>query len=84
MTQSYLVGNPVTYSAGEECDIEVLKNCYLIQDIAALDAELEKNMSIFGKSYALIYSDEYSMPKSAGLSPMTVSYTHLDVYKRQR
>lgn len=70
MTQSYLVGNPVTYSAGEECDIEALKNCYLIQDIAALDAELEKNMSIFGKSYELIYSDEDSMPKSAGLSPV--------------
>lgn len=65
--QSYLVGNPVMYSADESLNIEPIRKCYLMQDIAALDAELEKEMSITGKSYELIYADSEAMPKSAVL-----------------
>jgi len=65
--QSYLVGNPVMYSAKDGYDIEAVKNSYLMQDIAMLDAEIEKEMSITGRGYELIYADEKAMPKSAVL-----------------
>lgn len=69
MIQSYLTGNPVTYSASEEYDIEALKNAYLEQDIASLDSTLVKAMSIYGRAYELIYADEHSQPRSLKLSP---------------
>jgi SPP1 family phage portal protein len=69
MAQSYLVGNAVTYSPSEGYDIEPLKNAYLEQDIANLDSELVKNMSIYGRAYELIYADEDSNPRSAYIPP---------------
>lgn len=69
MIQSYLTGNPVTYSASEEYDIEALKNAYLEQDIASLDSTLVKAMSIYGRAYEIIYADEHSQPRSLKLNP---------------
>lgn len=69
MIQSYLTGNAVTYSASEDYDIEALKNAYLEQDIASIDSTLVKSMSIYGRAYELIYSDEQSKPRSLKLSP---------------
>lgn len=69
MTRSYLTGNAVTYAASEEYNIEALKNAYLEQDIASLDSTLVKAMSIYGRSYELIYADEQSQPRSLKLSP---------------
>ncbi len=65
--QSYLVGNPVIYSVGDGHDIEALKESYLVQDIASVDAELEKEMSITGRSYELVYADGDALPRSAVL-----------------
>ena len=65
--QSYLVGNPVIYSAKDGFDIEAVKNCYLMQDIASIDAEIEKEMSITGRGYELVYADGEAMPRSAAL-----------------
>lgn len=70
MANSYLVGNPVSYSCAENFDIEPLKNCYIEQDIESVDCELEKLAAIYGTSYELIYADEKSMPRSAALSPV--------------
>lgn len=69
ITKSYLLGNPVTYAVAAGYDIEPLKNSYLIQDIATVDVAIEKQMSIYGKSFELIYTDEGSEPKSVCLSP---------------
>lgn len=69
MTQSYLTGNPVTYAASEEFDIEPIKNAYIEQDIAGLDSELVKNMSIYGRAYELVYANEDSRPRSVRLKP---------------
>ena len=44
MTQSYLVGNPVTYAVSDEYDIEAIKNEYLEQDMPSVDSEIVKNM----------------------------------------
>lgn len=69
MAKSYLVGNPVTYACSENYNIEAVKNCYEEQDMASIDAELEKEMSICGRAYELIYADENSQPRSVRLSP---------------
>ena len=50
MAKSYLVGNPITYSCSENYNIDAVKNCYDEQDMASLDAELEKEMSICGRA----------------------------------
>lgn len=70
MTKSFLIGNPVTYACSEEYDIEPVKNSYLIQDMATIDGAIEKQMSIYGKGFELIYTDEESEPKSVCLSPV--------------
>ncbi len=70
MAQSYLVGNPITYSASEGVDIEALKNAYLEQGIDALDSELVKNTNIYGRAYELVYADENSKPRSVYIPPM--------------
>ncbi|NDO19943.1 phage portal protein [Lachnospiraceae bacterium MD329] len=69
MSQSYLTGNPITYSASEEYDIEALKNTYLEQGISSLDSSLIKDMSIYGCAYELIYADGQSKPRSTKLNP---------------
>lgn len=70
MIKSYLVGTPISYVCSDNYDIEAIKNCYLEQDMASLDAEIEKEMSICGKTYELIYVNEKSQPRSVRLSPM--------------
>ena len=69
MAHSYLVGNPVTYSASEEYDIEPLKDEYFEQDIASIDSEIVKQAGIFGHTYELIYANENSKPRSAVINP---------------
>lgn len=69
MIQGYLTGNPVMYSASETYDIETIKDAYLEQDIASVDSELVKDMSIYGRAYELIFANEKSKPRSVRLSP---------------
>lgn len=69
MAESYLVGNPISYASSEDYNIEPIKNCYSDQDMASIDAEIEKEMSICGRAYELIYADENSQPRSVRLSP---------------
>jgi SPP1 family phage portal protein len=69
IVQSFLVGNPVTYSASAECDIEALKDEYFKQDIAAVDANIVKSMSIYGRAYELIYSDGTAAARSTVIDP---------------
>ncbi len=71
IAKSYLVGNPVTYTCSEGYDIDAVKNCFYVQDMASIDAELEKTMSIYGRAYELIYADESSQPRSVCLPPQS-------------
>lgn len=70
MAKSYLVGNPVSYTCSDGYNIDAVKNSYLEQDIASIDAELEKTMSIYGKAYEMVYADGESEPRSVCLPPM--------------
>ncbi len=67
MTVSYLIANPVTYSASKGYDIEPVKREYFEQSIGAVDCELEKNASIYGRAYEVVYADEYARPRSCVL-----------------
>lgn len=70
IARSYLVGNPVTYTCSDGYNIDAIRNSFIEQDMAGIDAELEKTASIYGRAYELIYADEYSKPRSACLPPM--------------
>ena len=70
MAMSYLVGNPITYTASDGYDIEPLKNSYDEQDIPSLDCAIEKDMAIFGHSFELVFVDEEVRVRSVKLSPM--------------
>lgn len=70
IAKSYLVGNPITYTCSDGYDIEAVKNSFIMQDMASIDAELEKTMSIYGHAYEFVYADEQSQPKSVPLNPI--------------
>lgn len=70
IAKSYLVGNPITYTCSDGYDIEAVKNSFIMQDMASMDAELEKTMSIYGHAYEFVYADEQSQPKSVPLNPI--------------
>lgn len=70
ITKSYLLGNPVTYSCDADYSIDAVKDAYAAQDISSVDTAIEKQMSIYGKSFELLYVDEGAMPKSICLSPV--------------
>lgn len=69
MAKSYLTGSPISYACSDGYDIEAIKNCYMEQDIAHLDTELEKDMGVFGRAYELLYIDEESQPRSVRIPP---------------
>jgi SPP1 family phage portal protein len=69
ISQSYLIGNPVGYSAAEGYDIEPLKNVYLEQDIDSVDNDIVHAALIYGKSIEMIYANEAAQPKSVAFSP---------------
>ncbi|MBQ2663581.1 MAG: phage portal protein [Clostridia bacterium] len=78
MTTTYLLGNPVTYSASENYEIEELKNAYLEQDTASIDFTLGKHCSIYGRAYELIYMSADSKPRSVVLSPWSAFVVYND------
>lgn len=64
MTTAYLCGVPITYSASEDVDIEKIKDCYFSQSISSLDALLEKEASICGRAYEIVYANDEAQPSS--------------------
>lgn len=69
ITTAYLAGNPLKYEASEGYDIEPVKNEYLEQNISRIDAEIVKQMGIYGRTYELVYGNDESKPRSAYISP---------------
>jgi len=54
----YLLGNPIEYKSSDDFDITEIDNQYKMQTMSDLDHEIAKDVSIFGKQYELIYTDE--------------------------
>lgn len=69
ISTAYLIGNPVTYAPSEEYNIDEVINIYLEQDIASIDKEIAKHVSIYGRGYELVYADNNSMPRSVKIDP---------------
>lgn len=53
MNVGFMVGNPVAYSSSN--DIDQLTDAYTKVDIVSHDTELEKDLSVFGIGYELVY-----------------------------
>jgi SPP1 family phage portal protein len=53
----YLLGNPVDYKADDGVDIEDVLEEYREQSISDIDAEIAKDLSVFGRQYELVYAD---------------------------
>ena len=84
MTVSYLISNPVTYSASEGFDIEAVKREYFEQSISAVDCILQKDSSIYGTAYEVVYADENAKPRSASLPPENTFIVYSDTADRQK
>lgn len=68
----YLMGNPVEYQVDVDgVSIDGVVDAYKNQTIADLDAEIAKDLSIFGLQYEYLYSTEKNEPKSANIDNRT-------------
>lgn len=56
MNVGFMVGNPVAYTSSD--DIKSILDAYTKVDIVSHDTELEKDLSVFGIGYELIYLNE--------------------------
>ena len=56
MNVGFMVGNPVAYTSSD--DIQSILDAYTKVDIVSHDTELEKDLSVFGIGYELIYLNE--------------------------
>ena len=55
MNVGFLVGNPISYSAGKDKNIDPVLDTYEDMDVVSHDTELEKDLSVFGIALELIY-----------------------------
>jgi len=59
-TTGYMFGNPIQYQPREEIgDISALTDMLDVMDTASHDAEVGKDLSIFGTAYELLYIPDY-------------------------
>ncbi|WP_205272302.1 phage portal protein [Lactococcus taiwanensis] len=56
MNVGFMVGNPVAYTSSD--DIQAILDAYTKVDIVSHDTELEKDLSVFGIGYELIYMNK--------------------------
>ena len=56
MNVGFMVGNPVAYTGSD--DIQPILDAYAKVDIVSHDTELEKDLSVFGIGYELIYLNQ--------------------------
>lgn len=57
MVVGFTTGNPISITAGKGKNIQPLMDSLDQMDINSHDAELEKDLSVFGEAYELIYLD---------------------------
>lgn len=55
MNVGFLVGNPISYSSGDNNNLDSILESFEEMDIVSHDTELEKNLSVFGIGLELIY-----------------------------
>ena len=55
MNVGFLVGNPISYSSGDNNNLDSILESFEEMDIVSHDTELEKDLSVFGIGLELIY-----------------------------
>ncbi|WP_035053139.1 phage portal protein [Carnobacterium pleistocenium] len=55
MNVGFLVGNPISYSSGDNKNLDSILESFEEMDIVSHDTELEKDLSVFGIGLELIY-----------------------------
>lgn len=55
MNVGFMVGNPIAYASSNEEDISSITDEYDRMDIVSHDTEMEKDLSVFGIGYEIIY-----------------------------
>lgn len=55
MNVGFMVGNPIAYASSNEEDISPITDEYDRMDIVSHDTEMEKDLSVFGIGYEIIY-----------------------------
>lgn len=63
MSTAFFNGIPVEYSTSDEYDITPIREIYQEQTISSLDSRLEKNASIYGRAYELVFANGERVPK---------------------
>lgn len=72
MNVGFMLGNPIAYTPGKGKNIESVIEIFDELNIKKHDRELEKDLSVFGVGYELLYlslKDEETIPKIACIDP---------------
>lgn len=67
--QGYILGNPIEYGNDDEDLMEKIKDFQKVNNEDYHNGLLETDLSIYGRAYELIYSDEKSQPRLTKLQP---------------
>lgn len=74
----YVLGNPIVYKDTGKQDLTGLQEYFKSIDIDTHDAELEKDLSVFGIGYELLYMDKEAKPKLALMDPRSAFVVYDD------
>lgn len=74
----YVLGNPIVYKDSGKQDLTGLQEYFKSIDIDTHDAELEKDLSVFGVGYELLYMDKDARPKLSLMDPRSAFVVYDD------
>lgn len=74
----FFLGNPIKTTSEDEAVSEFVEYLEQYNDLDDANAELAKTCSIFGQSYEMYYTDEFSQLCTTYLSPMEAFMIHDD------
>ena len=79
----YFIGEPITYSSTDEDIHNELAAINVYNSTAAVDMDISRTMSIYGKAYELHYTDDEGMPCFIKLNPEEVIVVYDDTVKQE-
>lgn len=84
MSQGYMFGNAIAYTATAGVDLEPLQVEYDAQGIQGCDSKLFKYAMIFGSAIEIVYSNDAARPRSAVLPPTAAFVVYDDTVEHKR
>lgn len=84
-TSAFLIGEPVSYTAPDNVNIEQILTALKKADSSTQDSDLALDVAIYGRGYELVYmsSDEKPLPKLARLSPLCAFVVYDDTVEQK-